>query len=101
MPKTLLKVLEATDAFRKPERFGQLLLACEADSRGRLGFEERAYPQVAFYHELLAACQAIDVQAIIQAGFTGVQIKEELHKQRRSAVRVARARFKAQLRAVS
>ena len=101
LPKTLLKVLEATDAFRKPERFGQLLLACEADSRGRLGFEERAYPQVAFYHELLAACQAIDVQAIIQAGFTGVQIKEELHKQRRGAVRVARARFKAQLRAVS
>lgn len=101
LPKTLLKVLEATDAFRKPERFGQLLLACEADSRGRLGFEERAYPQVAFYHELLAACQAIDVQAIIQAGFTGVQIKEELHKQRRGAVRVARARFKAQRRAVS
>ena len=101
LPKTLLKVLEATDAFRKPERFGQLLLACEADSRGRLGFEERAYPQVAFYHELLTACQAIDVQAIIQAGFTGVQIKEELHKQRRGAVRVARARFKAQLRAVS
>ncbi|MGB4947594.1 MAG: multifunctional CCA addition/repair protein, partial [Candidatus Competibacter denitrificans] len=44
-PKTLLKILQAMDAFRKPQRFAHFLLACEADARGRLGLTERAYPQ--------------------------------------------------------
>ena len=41
----LVRLLERCDALRKPERFRQALLACEADARGRLGFEDRAYPQ--------------------------------------------------------
>ncbi len=35
-PKTILEMLEKSDAFRRPERFAHALLACEADSRGRL-----------------------------------------------------------------
>ena len=42
---TLLKTLQGLDAFRRPERFEEFLLACTADSRGRLGFEQRPYPQ--------------------------------------------------------
>ena len=42
---TLLKMLEATGALRDQERFEHFLIACEADSRGRLGFEDRSYPQ--------------------------------------------------------
>ncbi len=81
-PKKLLKVLEATDAFRKPERFQQLLLTCMADSQGRTGFERRPYPQADLLAHLLAVCQQVDVQAIIRQGFTGSHIKEELHRQR-------------------
>src|SRR5690606_34817482 len=44
-PGTVLELLENTDALRRPERFEQLLLACEADARGRTGFENRPYPQ--------------------------------------------------------
>lgn len=101
LPKTLLRVFESTDAFRKPERFHQLLLACEADSRGRLGFEDRAYPQVAFYRELLAACLAVDVQAIIRDGFQGIQIKEQLRARRRGAIRVTRQIIKARQKATT
>src|ERR1700730_1756180 len=43
-PQTILGILEKTDAFRRPERFAQALLACEADSRGRLGVENIPYP---------------------------------------------------------
>lgn len=86
-PQTILKVLEATDAFRKPQRFGQLLLACEADARGRTGFEDRAYPQADYFRQILAACQQVDVQAIIREGFQGVQIKEETHRRRLQAIR--------------
>lgn len=78
-PQTLLKVLEATDAFRKPERFEQLLLACEADARGRTGFENRPYPQADMFRQALAACQGVDTREIIQQGFQGIQIKEETH----------------------
>ena len=42
---TMLKTLEACDALRRPERFADLLLACEADARGRTGLENRSYPQ--------------------------------------------------------
>jgi tRNA nucleotidyltransferase (CCA-adding enzyme) len=86
-PKTLLNVLETTDAFRKPERFEQLLLACEADSKGRSGFEERPYPQADRFRQALVACQQVDVQAVIQAGFQGVKIKDEVHQRRVDAIR--------------
>ena len=54
-PQTLLKIVEATDGLRRPERFVSLLLACEADARGRLGLEHTAYPQ---RERLLAARDA-------------------------------------------
>jgi tRNA nucleotidyltransferase (CCA-adding enzyme) len=44
-PETVLKLFENTDAFRRPGRFEEFLLACEADMRGRTGFEDVDYPQ--------------------------------------------------------
>jgi tRNA nucleotidyltransferase (CCA-adding enzyme) len=41
---TLVKMLERCDAFRKPARFTDLLIASECDSRGRTGFEDRPFP---------------------------------------------------------
>ena len=85
--KTVLKVLESTDAFRKPERFLQLLLACEADARGRLGFEHCPYPQADFYCRALVACQQVDSKAVVAAGFQGIKIKEEMHRRRLYAIK--------------
>ena len=50
---TIVRKLEEMDAFRKPERFSQFLIACEADIRGRKGFEERDYPQGRYMNEAL------------------------------------------------
>src|SRR6266850_2469926 len=44
-PSTIVDLLDSTDALRRPARFEQLLLACEADARGRKGLENRDYPQ--------------------------------------------------------
>ncbi len=63
-PKALLKVLEGTDALRRPERFEQFLLACEADARGRTGFEHRRYPQADYLRGTLGAVAAVDAGAI-------------------------------------
>lgn len=64
-PATVLKLLEKTDAFRRPERFAGFLLACEADARGRLGLEDRAYPQAAYLAGALDALSGINVAELI------------------------------------
>ena len=50
----MLKLFNATGALRQPERFEAFLLACEADARGRLGLEERDYPQADYLRRALA-----------------------------------------------
>jgi len=61
-----LTLLEAIDVFRRPERLDKFLLACEADARGRTGFEDRDYPQRAFLQTLAEAATGIDVGAAIK-----------------------------------
>ena len=63
-PKTVLKVLERTDAFRRQGRFEQFLVACEADARGRAGLENRRYEQAGFFRGAYAAAAAVDAAAI-------------------------------------
>jgi len=86
-PKTIVKVLEKTDAFRKPDRFEQVLTACEADFRGRTGFEQRDYPQSQLMRNALEDCNKISVQEIIEQGYEGKQIAEQIHRQRVSRVK--------------
>lgn len=81
-PATILKVLQSNDAFRRPERFLQFLLCCEADARGRTGFEERDYPQADFFRAALAAAQQVDIAAIQARGFTGKAFGDEVQHQR-------------------
>ncbi|HCS66607.1 MAG TPA: multifunctional CCA addition/repair protein [Cellvibrio sp.] len=81
-PTTVLKVLQSNDAFRRPERFEQFLLCCEADARGRTGFENRAYPQADFFRTALKTAQAVDMAAIQQGGFIGKDFGDEVNRQR-------------------
>jgi len=81
-PATLLKVLQSNDAFRRPERFEQFLLCCEADSRGRTGFENREYPQADLFRKALIAAQSIDIASIQAAGLTGKDFGDEVNRQR-------------------
>ncbi|MDT8398053.1 MAG: multifunctional CCA addition/repair protein [Pseudomonadales bacterium] len=78
----LLTILEQLDAFRRPERFEQVLLACEADARGRTGLEERTYPQAALLQKALKLAAAVDIQASIKSGLRGADIGAELGRQR-------------------
>ncbi len=63
-PKTVLKVLERSDAFRRPARLEQLIVTCEADARGRRGLEDRDYPQADLFRGALGAAAAVDAAAI-------------------------------------
>jgi len=83
---TLLEFLEKLDAYRRPERFKQFLLACEADARGRTGFEDRSYPNGQFLDEARAATAQIKPRVEEIQGLTGVQIAEQLRRQRIAAL---------------
>jgi tRNA nucleotidyltransferase (CCA-adding enzyme) len=81
------RLLERCDALRKPERFAEALRACEADARGRLGFEDRDYPQAARLLAAREAAASIDAGAIAKACADNVaQIKERVHQARVAAV---------------
>lgn len=81
-PSTVLALFDKTDAWRKPARFQQVLLATVADSRGRLGFETQAYPQKEYLTAMYQAASAIEIHPIIAAGFQGKAIKEKLTEER-------------------
>ncbi len=66
-PATVLKLLEALDAFRRPERLDKFLLSCEADSRGRTGLEDRDYPQRAYLAGMLAAANELQIPELLAA----------------------------------
>jgi tRNA nucleotidyltransferase (CCA-adding enzyme) len=83
--KTILKVLEKTDAFRRPERFEQFIIACEADARGRAGLENRRYPQADFLRGAFAAASAVDAGAIAKE-FDGAKIPAAIQKARKRAI---------------
>ena len=86
----VVRLLERCDAFRKPARFGEILLACECDARGRLGFEDQPYPQGARLAGALAVAQAVDTAAIAQQamgqGLAGPKVGERIHAARIAAV---------------
>jgi tRNA nucleotidyltransferase (CCA-adding enzyme) len=86
----LVRLLERCDAFRKPARFGEILLACECDARGRLGFEQQPYPQRDRLAGALTAAQAVDTADIAQQamglGLAGPKVGERIHAARVAAV---------------
>ncbi|HNP37729.1 MAG TPA: multifunctional CCA addition/repair protein [Woeseiaceae bacterium] len=91
---TVLKVLERTDAFRRPERFENFLLACEADAKGRTGFEQRNYPQADYFRQALATANSIDSAAVI-ASHEGPAIAEALRRERLAALQSLHSRSRS------
>lgn len=87
---TFLKTLVSLDAFRRPERFELFLLACEADSRGRPGFENKDFEQPDIYRKVFKAANAIDAKELVTKGLQGKDIKKELSKLRIQAIKEAR-----------
>jgi tRNA nucleotidyltransferase (CCA-adding enzyme) len=88
--EAVVRLLERCDAFRRPQRFSELLLACECDARGRTGFEDRPYPQRERLQKALDAALAVDSGAIsaqaIAQGRQGTAIGDAIRQARQQAV---------------
>jgi tRNA nucleotidyltransferase (CCA-adding enzyme) len=90
-----LRLLERCDAWRRPDRFAELLWACECDARGRLGLENRDYPQRARLLADLAATQQVDLAATsaaaIARGAKGPDVDRAVRRARLEALLQASA----------
>ena len=86
----LVRLLERCDAFRKPERFADILLACECDARGRLGLNEQPYPQRQRLLGALTAAQSVNTAEVAAAaeaqGLSGAAIGQAVQAARTQAL---------------
>lgn len=86
----LVRLLERCDALRKPERFEEILLACECDARGRLGLEEKPYPQAEHLRRVLAAARSVLTASVAAEaaarGAQGKAVGDAVHAARVHAV---------------
>ncbi|MBY4598226.1 multifunctional CCA addition/repair protein [Ottowia caeni] len=86
----LVRLLERCDAFRKPARLQDILLACECDARGRQGMQEQPYPQAERLLRALAAAQTVATDEVASAaqayGAAGPQIGDAVRRARVAAV---------------
>ena len=86
----LVRLLERCDAFRKPERFADILLACECDARGRLGLNEQPYPQRQRLLGALTAAQSVNTAEVAAAaeaqGLSGAAIGQAVQAARTEAL---------------
>jgi len=91
--EALLRLLVRCDAIRRPERFALTLLACESDARGRLGLQQRDYPQTAHLQAMLDAALSVDTAALstlaMQQGLNGMEVGKRIEQARVKAIAVA------------
>jgi tRNA nucleotidyltransferase (CCA-adding enzyme) len=86
----VVRLLERCDAFRKPQRFGEILLACECDARGRGGLEEKPYAPRPRLQAALDAARSVDTATIAakarEQGLSGEAIGERIQHARTQVV---------------
>jgi len=81
-PGTLLKLLEQTDALRRPQRFEQFIAACAADAQGRQGRADAPYPQADYLRRARATIAEVDTAALAASGLEGRALGEALRVRR-------------------
>ena len=85
-PSTLLRIYNQLDVWRKPHEFDDFIIACKSDFLGRLGFENRPYPQEQYLKDAMLAASKINAKAFVEQGLTGLAIKEAIVKARLHAI---------------
>lgn len=85
-PETLLKLFDAIDVWRKPQRLQQMIFTSEADARGRTGFEQNPYPQGDYLRAAYQAALTVSVKDVVASGLQGAAIGQEVSHRRKLAL---------------
>jgi tRNA nucleotidyltransferase (CCA-adding enzyme) len=95
-PDTLTDVLSTLGAFKDNLNLSWFLLACEADAKGRTGFEKRAYPQAQFISFAAKAAATVDCSSALNGSLKGSDIGTAIRHLRIQAVAAAINDYKTQ-----
>jgi tRNA nucleotidyltransferase (CCA-adding enzyme) len=90
---TLTDMLQTIGAFKPDSRLDEFLQACEADARGRTGFEDRPYPQADYIRAAAVAATTVDTSAALLKGLQGEQIGIAIRKLRAQAINDYKQRY--------
>ncbi|WP_395480034.1 multifunctional CCA addition/repair protein [Candidatus Curculioniphilus buchneri] len=85
-PKALIKLFNAIDVWRRPERLEKIILVSESDARGRTGFENYSYFQGDYLRQAYQISRSVTAYEVIEAGFHGMHISSELMYRRQHAL---------------
>ncbi|MDR2452072.1 MAG: multifunctional CCA addition/repair protein [Candidatus Accumulibacter sp.] len=96
--ETIVRLLERTDALRRPQRFLRLLEACVCDFHGRQGWQDRPSPSGELFPPALEAARSVDAAAIARACNDKAEIPARLHEARVAAVAARLGRIEASRR---
>lgn len=80
--ETLLKLLMTFDIMRRPQRFADFVAASEMDSRGRLGLEDRLYPQADYLRSAAEMVRSVSVKPLLEQGLQGAELGLALNAER-------------------
>ena len=81
-PETIVNLLTGVGALKSRDRLEDFILCCEADARGRTGFEDREYPSSDYLRAALDGISNISVADLVEAGIDGAEIGRQLHLRR-------------------
>ncbi len=87
---TLLRIFDQLDVWRKPDKFSDFILACKADFLGRLGFEDRPYPQEKYLTEAMLSAKGVNAKIFVEAGLKGKEIKAAIASARLDAIQAVK-----------
>jgi tRNA nucleotidyltransferase (CCA-adding enzyme) len=93
--KTILKLLEGLDAFRKPKNLEWFVLVCQADFQGRVGVEDQDYPQGRDLLNAYQAASSVDTKQLPK-GLQGPMVGVALGRARNAKIAAAMATIKQQ-----
>ena len=85
-PETILKLLKGLGALKSAERFEDFLLCCEADARGRTGFEDRDYPSSDYLRQARQVVINTDISDLINSEISGAEIGQQLSLRQTAAL---------------
>jgi tRNA nucleotidyltransferase (CCA-adding enzyme) len=90
---TLLRIFDQLDVWRKPQEFDDFIIACKSDFLGRLGFENKPYPQEQYLKEAAQAATNVNAKEFIAQGLQGLAIKEAIAKARLQAIKEVKMKY--------
>ena len=94
-PELILELLKGIGALKSRDKLEDFILCCEADARGRKGFEERDYPSAEYLRAALDKAMGISIADLVKSGIEGAEIGRQLSLRRIACIAELKQNYSA------